>query len=262
MRENVNDIEINYHQQGQGEKVILVHGLAEDHESFSKVQNRLKNFTTYALDLRGHGETTLGDADGSLLQLGDDLIGFLEKIGGPAACVGYSLGGTIVLWAAARRPDLVNHLTLIGSSTKVGHAAKDFFQQRIKQLRSDRSEFDKALHSDTAAQIINNNIDVNAITSKRLHAIGSGEGYINAAKAMMAVHDQPLTDLLEKIHCPVDVIGADGDVFCPKKAADMILDALPNAEYHEIEKAGHLMSVDQPDSYSQMIETILNRRTL
>ena len=262
MRQRINDIEIAYSESGRGRKVVMLHGLAENRHSFAHVQKRLRGVHTYACDLRGHGETDLGNAEGTLAQLGNDLVGFLEAITGPAACIGYSLGGTIVLWAAAIRPDLVPHAVVAGTSVKVGYTANGFFQQRIKFIENGLSAFAETLHQDTAAQIVNKGVDVNDITRKRLHAIGSGGGYINAAKAMMLLHDEPITPLLDKIQCRVDVIGADQDVFCPRKAADMITGALDDVTYHEIPDAGHLMSVDQPVIYCNTLQTILDRRTI
>ena len=262
MKQRINDIDIAYSESGQGQKVVLLHGLAEDRHSFAAVRKRLRGAHTFACDLRGHGETGLGNAEGTLTQLGNDLVGFLEAITGPAVCIGYSLGGTIVLWAAAMRPDLVLHAIVAGTSVKVGYTANGFFQQRINLIENDQFAFAETLSQDTAAQIVNKSIDVHDLTRKRLHAIGSGGGYINAAKAMMLLHDEPITALLDKIQCRVDVIGADQDVFCPRKAAAMITGALDDVAYHEISDAGHLMSVDQPVIYCNTLQQILDRRTL
>ena len=119
MKQRINDIDIAYSESGQGQKVVLLHGLAEDRHSFAAVRKRLRGAHTFACDLRGHGETGLGNAEGTLTQLGNDLVGFLEAITGPAVCIGYSLGGTIVLWAAAMRPDLVRH-AIVGRDLREG----------------------------------------------------------------------------------------------------------------------------------------------
>ena len=266
MKQRINDIEVAFSESGrslgQGAKVVMLHGLAEDRHSFAGARQRLQEFHAFACDLRGHGETSLGNAEGTLAQLGDDLVGFLETVTGPAKCIGYSLGGAIVLWAAAMRPDLVLSAIVTGTSTKVGRAAAGFFRERIELLENDRAAFAEALHQDTAAQIVNREINVRDVTRNRLQAIGAGGGYINAAKAMLRLHEQPITPLLEKIQCPVDVIGADKDAFCPRKAADMITEAIDDAVYHEIANAGHLMSVDQPVSYNNTLQKILTRRTI
>lgn len=259
-RLNVRDIEVAYTESGEGELVVMVHGLAEDQGSFAALQNALPEFHTVAYAFRGHGNTSIGRADGTLAQLGEDLCALLEELGGPARCVGYSLGGMIVLWAAVHRPDLVRHVVTVGSSTVVGRAAVGFFEDRIQMILSDRDAFDTALRDDTAAQIRNPDADVGTVTLRRLEAIGDGAGYINAARAMIAIHREPFTGQLAGMECPVDVIGADGDVFCPRKAADIMLDQLGSARYHEIAGSGHLISVDQPAAYADVLRDILKRR--
>ncbi len=259
MKQHIRDIDVAYTERGKGEAVVLVHGLAEDRRSFTDVQKRLQDFHTFAYDLRGHGETSLGEAEGTLAQLGADLIAFMEALTGPAKCIGYSLGGTVVLWVAIKRPDLVKQAIVVGTSTVVGNRAAGFFNERIALIQKDPESFCAALRDDTAAQIVNPDIDVDSITRRRIEAIGDGGGYINAARTMMGVHAEPLTPLLAEISCPVDVIGADGDVFCPRKAADIILASLDHGKYHEVEDAGHLISVDQPAAYSITLKNTLLR---
>lgn len=114
------DIEVNYSRHGSGPPVVLLHGLAEDHQSWDGVADRLRCFTVYALDLRGHGQTTAGEGAGTLAQLSGDLDAFLRNVTGPAAVVGYSLGGTIGLRAATEPGTLIVHLIAIATSSVVG----------------------------------------------------------------------------------------------------------------------------------------------
>ena len=260
MKVQLGDIEVSYTVQGEGPPVVMVHGLAESKESWYGVQEKLGDSRTYAYDLRGHGETSLGKGEGTLEQLGEDLIGFLEKVSGPAQCVGYSLGGTIVLWATVQRPELVSTVIVAGTSTVVGWTAVKFFKERIHMIEQDFMVFASALRQDTASQIITSGVDLEPVTARRLEAIGNGDGYINAARAMIRLHENLITPLLSKIECPVTVIGGSGDIFCPKKAADIMLLTLPNGTYQEVADAGHLISVDQPEIYANAIRTTLQRR--
>ena len=95
-----------------------------------------------------------------------------------------------------------------GTSTVVGRAAAGFFEDRIALIRTDRAAFAAALREDTAAQIVTSGADLDAITARRLEAVGDGRGYVNAARAMQAMHAAPLTGALGQLRCPVDVIGA------------------------------------------------------
>ena len=77
---------------------------------------------------------------------------------------------------------------------------------------------------------------------------------------MRSLVDAPLTPALVAITAPVDVIGGgDGDRFCPRKAADIMLAALGDAAYHEIADCGHLMTVDQPERYAPTLRIALQR---
>ncbi len=260
MKVRVGDIEVGYTRVGHGERVVLVHGLAEDRASWAPVQSELNEFESFAYDLRGHGETSLGEAQGTLEQLGEDLSRFLADVSGPAACVGYSLGGAVVLWVARFRPDLVRHAVVAGTSSVVGKAALGFFESRIRTLREDRSAFEADFRSDNAAQLVSRKDLLDAVVARRLAAVGAGGGYINAARAMMKLAGMPLTPILGAIRCPVDIIQAEQDAFCPRKAADILRQALPEAGYHEIHTAGHLMSVDQPVVYAETIQRALSAR--
>jgi pimeloyl-ACP methyl ester carboxylesterase len=255
------DIEVAYTAAGHGPPVVLLHGLGEDRGSWSGVQSALCGFRTYACDLRGHGETTPGRGEGTLEQLGLDLVRFLETVTGPAACVGFSLGGTIVIWAAAHRPDLVTRVVVAATSSIVGRRAGSFFDERIRMINDDFAAFAEALRSDTAAQLAAAAGELDRVTAHRLTAVGGGEGYVNAARAMLRLVESPLTPLIERITCPVDVIGGEKDAFCPRKAADILMASLGTATYHEIAGAGHLMSVDNPAAYASAIENSLRRST-
>lgn len=256
----VGDIQVHIIRTGQGEPVVFIHGLAEDHSSWDPViQHLMLGYSYYTLDLRGHGGTTSGRGEGTAQQLAGDLIGFLESCTGPAICVGFSLGGVVVLEAALARPDLVKKVIAIGTSSKVGRAAAEYFGQRIHQIQTDMPAFREALRLDTAAQVVRNMAAVDDISQVRVKAVGDGAGYINAARAMVALAGSPMTERLRAIRVPVHIIQGVDDMFCPKKAADILREAMPHATYAEIEQAGHLIAADQPEQLAREISRALTR---
>ena len=163
----------------------------------------------------------------------------------------------MVLWVAAGRPDLVTRATVAGTSTVVGRRAAGFFRDRIETIRSDFSGFGSELKEDTRQQLVVAGDRLEEVTARRLEAIGAGDGYVNAARAMARLNEDPLTQVLPEIACPVHVIGGEADVFCPRKAAEIMIAALRHGTYHEVARAGHLMSVDQPEAYAQAIRNAL-----
>lgn len=259
---SLGDIEVTYDRVGSGPGVVLIHGLAEDRYSWRNVQDRLTGVATYAYDLRGHGDTSSGRPEASLIQLRDDLLGFLETVTGPAICVGFSLGGAIVLAAAAQRPDLVTRIVVIGTSSVVGRGAAKFYTDRVELFRgTDSAEQRTIMRADTAAALHNPDSDVDRVTEARLSAIGDGQGYIDACLAMASLNESPLTPVLSAIgtNIAVTVVGADNDAFCPKKAAEILLGAIAHASYEEISEAGHLMLVDQPQQAEALLQRLVDR---
>lgn len=255
----INDIDVTYSVNGSGDPVIFIHGLAEDHHTWHVQQHALNQFRSFAYDLRGHGLTTIGQCNGTLAQLGNDLLAFIEKVTGPAVVVGFSLGGAIALWAAAERPDLVKKSVVLGTSSVVGSLAVQFYEDRIgKAADTGSAAFKEAVRADTAAGLFSAHDVLDQLVAARLTAVGDGVGYINAARAMMRLNGEPLTPRLSLIKTPVVVIGAEHDKFCPQKAASIILDALPEAQFLAIPDAGHLMNVDNPDAVVEGLHKVMN----
>lgn len=255
---HIGDIDVAWSQHGTGNPVVFIHGLAESRHTWSAQQHALHDFTTYAYDLRGHGNTTLGNGEGTAEQLSEDLVRFLDAVTGPAICVGFSLGGTVVLGAAALAPHLARRSIVLGTSSVVGRSAAQFFADRIAMLDGGvTDEFRAALRDDTAGAISNPSVDVDAVTALRLEAVGTGGGYVNAARAMARVNTVPLTDLLGRVTTHVDVVGATNDTFCPRKAADLLMQGLPDATYWELDGPGHLMNVDDPSQVTRLLHTLL-----
>lgn len=250
---------VEYDDVGRGDPVIFVHGLAEDRRSWATQMDRLGNGRRMvSYDLRGHGGTSLGEPAGTLDQLGGDLVDVIETLTGPATCVGFSLGGAVVLRVAASRPKLVKHVIALGTSSVVGRAAAAFYEQRIALVESGlTAEIADAVLEDTRAAVTSTTVDLDALTAYRLSAIGDGGGYVNAARAMQRLHEHPLTPELSAVRCHVDVVAGDQDQFCPRKAADILLGGLCDAQLHEISGAGHLMNVDQPDAVTELLDQLL-----
>jgi len=84
---------------------VLVHGLDSSKETFSGTLNRLvrDNYPCISLDLRGHGESSLGNEnDFSAPALAADVLSAIRDHGiERAVLVGHSMGGRIAMRAAA-----------------------------------------------------------------------------------------------------------------------------------------------------------------
>jgi pimeloyl-ACP methyl ester carboxylesterase len=112
-RVRVGGVMLAYDVRGEGPPLVLLHGLGERASSWDSVRDALAaRFTTYALDVRGHGAS---DWSGpySHDEIEADVIGWHDLLGlRDAVLVGHSMGGSVALRIAAHRPDLVSRLVV------------------------------------------------------------------------------------------------------------------------------------------------------
>jgi len=110
----VNDITINYEQQGSGEPLILIPFLAADNACYAfQVAEYAKHFTCISIDPRGAGETDKPDSAYTIEIMADDVSGLMQAIGVERAHIsGLSLGGAIGMWLAAKYPGKVKSLSV------------------------------------------------------------------------------------------------------------------------------------------------------
>src|SRR5260370_22980277 len=136
MRATCNDIEVAWFEVGRGEPLSLVHGLGDDHRAWRRALPDLAlRHRVVLYDLRGHGQTSLGKADGTLRQLGEDLVALMDTITIDQADVaGFSLGGTIAMRAGIDHPDRISRLALVATSSRVGPSAPEWYRQPVEMV--------------------------------------------------------------------------------------------------------------------------------
>jgi pimeloyl-ACP methyl ester carboxylesterase len=96
--------------------VVMVHGVLNDHSVWILQSRYLAHhgWNVLAVDLPGHGRSTGAPAT-TVEAAADALIGLLDAAGvARAAFVGHSFGSLVALEAAARAPQRVSQLVLVG----------------------------------------------------------------------------------------------------------------------------------------------------
>lgn len=100
-----------------GDPVVMVHGFGGSLETWSENQAALASagHVVAALDLPGHGESSLDVGSGSLDELASLVVAYMDAVGiARAHLVGHSMGGAVCLALADREPARVRSLTLLG----------------------------------------------------------------------------------------------------------------------------------------------------
>ena len=127
-----NGVDYYYEIHGSGEPLLLLHGGLGSIDMFgSNVLPALaKTRQVIAVDLHGHGRTTLGDRPIDLSDIGNDLAFVLDRLGFTQVDVaGYSFGGGAGLRLAIQHPTVVRRLTIISAP----YAQSGFFPEMLPQ---------------------------------------------------------------------------------------------------------------------------------
>jgi 3-oxoadipate enol-lactonase len=116
----VNDITMNYDQQGAGEPLILIPFLAADNACYAfQVAEYARHFTCISVDPRGAGETDKPEGVYSTELFADDVAAFMQALGVDRAHIsGLSLGAATAMWLAAKYPQKVKSLSLHSGWTR------------------------------------------------------------------------------------------------------------------------------------------------
>src|SRR5580700_10715875 len=113
---------IAYEVTGEGPLIVLAHGIGDHREVFRFLVPELvrAGFRVAAPDMRGHGESSMGDWKSiSRTDVAGDLVALIRHLGGgPAVIVGHSLSGGAATIAAATAPDLVSGIVEVGPFTR------------------------------------------------------------------------------------------------------------------------------------------------
>jgi pimeloyl-ACP methyl ester carboxylesterase len=243
---------------GRGEPVVLVHGLADDHRAWRRVVAPLMLTRRVVLyDLRGHGNSPLGDADGSLAQLGADLIGVLDDAEIDRATIaGFSLGGTIAMRAAIDASDRVAALALIGTSSRVNSAARGWYEERAALVDNDDPELRATLDKDTEDVYRNRPEEIEAGLRIRRESTEDPRGFANACLAMASLNEGPLDPELDAITQPTIIVAGDADQHCPPRASEIIAGKIAGSTMRVIEDTGHPLPVERPHEVAEAIKEV------
>ncbi len=226
---------------------VFIHGAANDHSVWS-LQSRYFAFhgwNVLALDLPGHGQSE-GPLCTSIEALANWVAAFLGAAQVNAATViGHSMGSLTALELAARRPDLVARLALVGTAVPmaVGDALLDAAlndEDKAQRMIIEWS-FAPASHIGNMNAAPGMWLPGNNLALMRRMSQGVLHNDLTACRAYVNG-----LDAAKKVHVPTFVLSAGKDMMTPPKAAQAVIAALPNARAETISEAGHNMFSESP----------------
>jgi pimeloyl-ACP methyl ester carboxylesterase len=259
--------------------IVFIHATGFNARTYRSLLAPLGDrFHVLALDLRGHGLTTLPPrifGYTSWDRHRDDLIAVLEHFSAPVTLAGHSMGGMVSVLTAARRTDLVSGLALI-DPVILPTAAYAFAQlpfasviQRHTMAIAKGAAKRRAHFPDRASA-------VEAFTGRGIFKtfprdviedyVGDGliedgkGGFILActpayeAATFCAQRHDPWT-ALRRITDPVVLLRAERHSTITEACMHRIAALKPDARVATVEGAGHMIPMERPDRVRAAIES-------
>jgi len=228
--------------------VVFVHGAANDHGVWA-LQSRYfahHGSNALAVDLPAHGRSA-GPALPSVEALAQWLVAFVDTTGAPrVALVGHSLGALAALEAAARIPDRVTRLALLGPAVPMPVS-----DELIEAARADDHVAYELINgwSFSAAKQLGGNRQPGVwLTGNAMRLMErTPPGVLYADLAACHAYAGGL-DAARRVRCPTLLLLGARDLMAPPRAAKDLADALPNARAVMLPGCGHAMMAEEPDA--------------
>lgn len=254
------DAELTYGVIGQGRPLVLLHPFPVHHDFWQTAAPILS--TRYRLilpDLRGHGESTVGDGPATMEKHAGDIVRICEQEGiGRAAFAGVSIGGYTLFEFWRRYRDRVALLALC--NTKAQAETSETRSARLKAAadvleRGTEPFIEGMVPKVFSRTTIANRPDL-VDTAKRMMRKMSPTAVNLVQKGMAERPDSVPT--LKTITVPTLIMGGDDDAATPLADAELMRQNIPGAELKIVAHAGHYAVLEQPQAAGAVLRQFLD----
>jgi pimeloyl-ACP methyl ester carboxylesterase len=262
---------VAYRDQGSGEAVLLLHGIAASSDTWREVLPQLaKKHRVVAPDLPGHGQSAKPRGDYSLGAFAVWLRDLLDELGiTRMTMVGHSLGGGVAMQFVYQHPGYCQRLVLISS----GGLGPDV-GWILRVMSAPGAEFVLPV---IAPQLVLNAgnrlrswLASAGISAPRADEVWYGysslsdrqarQAFLRTLRSVVDYRGQAVS-ALNRLHLnsglPIMLIWGEQDPIIPVAHATAALEAWPSTRLEVLEGVGHFPQVEAPTKVVDLIEDFI-----
>jgi pimeloyl-ACP methyl ester carboxylesterase len=260
-----NGIRLAYQRSGRGEPVLFIMGSNAAGHVWTLHQTPALNeagYETVVFDNRGVSLSDAPPGKYTLPELVADTRGLIEALDlAPCRIVGTSMGAMIAQELAIASPDLVRCAVLMATRSRA-----DVIRQA--QGAADRALIESGIRLPAKYDAVESVLkmlsphtlnDDDAVTPWLEVFELSGEAGSTAGGQAWVDLLQDRRDALRTITAPCRVIGFADDLVTPPHLAAEVADAIPDCDFVEIARAGHMGYLERPDEVNAAVIEFLDK---
>ena len=249
--------ELAYDDAGAGPAVVLIHGHPFNRSMWAPQLAALRpHYRVIAPDLRGFGDSPVTPGTVTMAELAGDVERLLGRIGvGPAAIVGLSMGGLVVMELATAHPDRWWALGLVATTAQPVTEA----ERADRRARADLAE---RAGMAPIAQGMNERLYgpdpdpavVAAVTEMMLATSPPGAAAAFRGRALRPDYRPALAEL----DVPAFVCVGDRDTWSDAAVTDELAASLRRPDRLVLPGVGHLPNLERPELFNAALARFLD----
>ncbi|MHA2037988.1 MAG: alpha/beta fold hydrolase [Promethearchaeota archaeon] len=269
----VNDIKICYEIHGDGDTVLLVHGLGTKKEAWiGQTEPLAKHFKVIRFDNRGAGKSDRPDTPYTMEIFADDINGLMDFLEiKKCHIIGWSLGGMIVQNFILKYPQRVKKVVLINTNygTPDESGAEAYKRMRLQGLKAKEEDPIKAFWQSIRTDYhIKFRKQMEADPSKKWYGLWSVDDLIQMSTidpptekdiivqaGALATHHT--FERLHEIKNETLLITSSHDRITPQSVMVEMHGKIPNSTLKIIDKSGHGSPRSRAPEINQLITEFL-----
>jgi 3-oxoadipate enol-lactonase len=243
---------------GEGEPVVMVHGLGGTSNVFTPVLAALARHRAIRFDLPGSGRTRRGDAPLSLPLFVDKVRLVMDRAGVERAhLVAHSMGTIVAAHLAAAEPARVASLALFGPLLAPPEPARTAIRARAAQAREGdmRPVADALVRATLSAETRSRRPTAVAFVRESLMR-QDPEGYARTCEALAEMGPADTS----RIDCPTLLVTGDEDAVAPPQAVRMMGERIAGSRVEVLRGCGHWTPVEKPEECIGLLQRFLLER--
>ena len=250
--------QVAHREKGSGDALVFLHGVGGDTESWKfQLDAFSDSYRAIAWDMPGYGRSapidpvTFPALAAALIQLFDHLE--IDK----AHVVGHSIGGMVLLEAAALYPDRFLSLVLSSTSPAFGNPAGDFQKKFVADRLRPLDEGQSMAHMarDVIPHLVTADANPEGVAAAITSMAGTDPDVYRATIKCLVTFERRAS--LPDISVPTLALAAELDGNSPAPMMEKMASKIPGCRYVCLPGVGHLANQEYPEQYNAAIRDFL-----